>query len=40
MARRIIAFELKQLADLWVKNEAKPETHSAPVPINSVHKGR
>ena len=40
MALRIIAFELKQLADLWMKNEAEPETHSAPVPINSVHKGR
>ena len=40
MALRIIAFELKQLADSWMKNEAEPETHSAPVPINSVHKGR
>ena len=40
MALRIIAFELKQLADSWMKNEAEPETHSAPVPIDSVHKGR
>ena len=40
MALRIIAHELKQLADSWMKNEAEPETHSAPVPIDSVHKGR
>lgn len=40
MALRIIAFELKQLADSWMKNGTEPGTHSAPVSLNCVQKGR
>lgn len=36
MELRIIAHELKQLADSWMKNGPESETHSEPVPINGV----
>jgi hypothetical protein len=35
----VIAHELGQLADAWTENGTENGTHSAPVPLNRVHKG-
>lgn len=40
MALRIIAHELKQLADSWMKNGPESGTLSEPVPLNRVQKER
>ena len=36
----LIAHLLAELADAWMKNGLEPGTHSEPVPLNRVHKGR